>query len=243
MQPMDDTKTSVCASLHELYRSIQNGNQKVIITKVMTNADEDKIYLSGYEQNKDNKKKNVIGTIKVLGTMKKDKREAYDIKIFDETQEKGTLWCSCAYQKFSAGKQNTCCKHITFVIIRVMKYYNTQFFETKRLSRENIMLLISKLSTDNIMLDIDIAKIPKVISLNSYKQFVKDVKDEDCAICCMSLEDNREQNNVVCITCKNDVHTECISVWLENPAKTCIYCRSDSWKYFNRVKSGETINI
>ena len=230
-------------TLQQLINHIDNNYQQSILNKLLTRAEEDKIYLSGYEPNIDPKKKDVIGTIKVWGSLKKGVRESYDVKIYKNNPEKGTLYCSCADCKFNGVKKHTSCKHISFVIIRILKLLDVNFFNTKQLNESQVAQLIAKLTTDTVLKDTDITKISRIISLADYKIFTKDNCDLDCAICCLSLEDDRNQNNVACLNCKNEIHLECISVWLERPSNTCIFCRSDSWKYLNKVKDGQTINL
>jgi hypothetical protein len=234
---------TVYPNLRQLIDHIDNEYQHAILNKLLTRAEEDKIYLSGYEPNVDPKKKDVIGTIKVWGSIRKGAREAYDVKIYKNNPDKGTLYCSCADCKFNGTKKSSSCKHISFVITRILKLFDVNFFLTKQLTEEQVAILISKLTTDTILKDTDLTKISKTVSLADYKNFTKDVSGLDCSICCMSLEEDREQNNVACITCKNEIHLECISVWLERPENKCIYCRSDSWKYLNKVKNGNTLNL
>lgn len=234
---------TVFQDLRQLIDHIDNDYQKMILFKLLTRAEEDKIYLSGYEANLDKKKKDVIGTIKVWGSIRKGSRESYDVKIYKNNPEKGSLYCTCADCKFNGTKKQSSCKHISFVVTRILKLFDVNFFLTKQLTEEHIAILISKLTTDTVLNDKELTKISSTVSLADYKNFTKDISGLECSICCMDLNEDREQNNVACISCKNEIHMECISVWLENPNNKCIYCRSDSWKYLNRVKNGETINI
>jgi len=233
---------TVYPTLHQLIDHIDNDYQKAILNKLLTRAEEDKIYLSGYVSNIDPRKREIVGTIKVWGSMKKGVREAYDVKIYNNSPEKGTLYCSCADCKFNGVKRASSCKHISFVVIRILKLYDTNFFATKQLTNDQILTLIAKLTTDTVLKDVDLTKVSRTVSLDDYKQFTKDVVGLDCPICCISLEEDRNVNNVACITCKNEIHLDCMSVWLEK-SNCCVFCRSDSWKYLNKVKDGQTLNL
>ena len=234
---------TIFPNLQQLIPNINNDYQRAILNKLLTRAEEDKIYLSGYEANIDPKKKDVIGTIKVWGSLKKGVREAYDVKIYKNNPEKGSLYCSCADCKFNGVKKSSSCKHISFVIVRILNLLDVNYFSTKQLNESQIAQLIAKLTTDTVLKDIELTKISRSITLSDYKTFTKDNTGLDCAICCISLEEDRNENNVACLNCKNEIHLDCISVWLEKPSNTCIFCRSDSWKYLNRVKDGQTINL
>ncbi len=61
-------------------------------------------------------------------------------------------------------------------------------------------------------------------------------EEQECPICCEILSCNEVSSDteaiiVSCPTCKNVVHEECIRKWLKYN-KSCVYCRSNSWKEF-----------
>ena len=228
----------IAKSLEDLAKHEPNPYQKAILNKVLTREEDDKIYLAGYNPNTDPKKKDIIGTIHIYGTYsyKKNKRETYEVKIYNKSP-KGTLYCSCADCKFNGVKNGTSCKHISFIVTKILKLYDLNFFITKILTENQIAELINKLTSGNVLNDKDIIKKLEKITIDTYRAFVKEITEEDeCPICCGSLIEDHK-TNVCCLQCKNEVHFECVGIWLERH-NTCVYCRSETWKDFNFVKNG-----
>ena len=228
-------------TLVELYNNITNPKQKEILNKVLTRDENDRIYMAGYNANVDAKKPDILGTVHIYGTynFKKGKRETYEVKIYKKSP-KGTLYCSCADCKFNGVKNNTSCKHISFIVTKILKLYDETFFINKTLTEQQITELIGKLTNNQVLNDKDIVKILEKITIDTYRAFTKNItEDDDCPICCGALAPEHK-TNLCCISCKNEVHLECMSVWLERN-NTCVYCRSDTWKHFNQVKNGGEI--
>ena len=219
-----------------------NENQYHILTKIVTDVEYSKIYLSDYIANTDVKKKDIIGTVKVLGTYneKKKIREEYEIKIYKKS-DKGTFWCSCADHKFNSVKKGTCCKHICFLVCKVMKLLDVEFFKTKTLTQEQIDALIQKLTSDTIWKDSTITKEFDKITLELFKNFSKQI-DDACPICFNDLEENEKPLLLACPTCHNYTHKECIEIWLEKQQR-CVLCKSDVWKNYDKVKNGGSVMV
>ena len=226
-----------CKTINELHKLLTNEHQKEIFSKILTNSEYSKLYLSNYEPNIDPKKNDTYGTIKVLGTynFKKAERELYSIKIYKES-EKGTFWCSCPDHKFNSSKKNTVCKHICFIVCKILKYLNVDFFTNKTLSEEQINTLIKKL-TSNDMTEIDKSLIKKfvapiIITKESFMNFVKQIDaGDDCPICFESIND---KTKLACPSCHNYIHEECALVCLET-RNTCLFCMDDIWKNYKKL--------
>jgi hypothetical protein len=228
-------------NIQQLMPHIKNEYQQQILYKIISDAEYAKIYLSGYEANTDIKKKDVIGTIKVLGTYndKKKIREEYDIKIHKDSP-KGHFWCSCADHKFNSSKKGTVCKHICFVVCKVLKVLQPYFFDTKKLKQEHLDALIQKLTSDVIWKDTSVVKNLEKITLDTFKSFIKQLED-CCPVCFNDLEENEKPHLLSCPTCHNYAHKECMEVWLEQQER-CMLCKSDVWKNYNKVKNGGAIS-
>lgn len=228
-------------NIQQLMPHIKNEYQQQILYKIVSDAEYAKIYLSGYEANTDTKKKDVIGTVKVLGTYneKKKIREEYDIKIYKDSP-KGHFWCSCADHKFNSGKKGTVCKHICFLVCKVLKVLQPYFFDTKKLKQEHLDALIQKLTSDVIWKDTSVVKNLEKITLETFKSFIKQLED-CCPVCFNDLEENEKPHLLSCPTCHNYAHKECMEVWLEQQER-CMLCKSDIWKNYNKVKNGGAIS-
>lgn len=232
-----------CKTIHELCTKINNNDQINILNRIVTDKEYSKIYLSGYEANTDTsaKKKDIIGTVKVFGTfnVKKQNREEYEIKIFKENP-KGMFWCSCADHKFNSAKKNIVCKHICFLICKIAKVLKPDVFQNKKLSDEDLALLLAKLSSnEGVWQDQDIAKIFKKITLETFKQFVKAIED-CCPVCFNDLTEADKPELLACPSCKNYIHAECADIWMEQK-NTCVLCKSKFWENYPKVKNGGSI--
>ena len=53
---------------------------------------------------------------------------------------------------------------------------------------------------------------------------------DECPICYEKLLDDCILSK--CPECNNAIHTECVQKWLKYNSKTCVFCRSESWKLF-----------
>ena len=240
--------TIPCNTIQELCDRISNPNQVAILNRIVTDKDYSKIYLSGYEPNleQSGKKKYLIGTVKVLGTFneKKQRREEYDIKLYNEGEPKGMFWCSCADHKFNSTKKNIVCKHICFLICKIAKVLNPFVFENKKMNDEELKQLLTKLTANgDIWLDQTVAKILDKITIDVFKQFIKVfASDECCPICFNDICSNDKPDLLSCPTCKSYIHSECASIWLEQK-NTCVMCKSDYWKYYDKVKNGGCVSV
>jgi len=221
-------------TIKELFNFLPNENQKDIFRKILNDSEYAKIYLSNYDTNTDPKKVNEHGTITVLGTYnaKKQEREVYSIKIY-KTSEKGTFWCSCPDHKFNSTKKNTVCKHICFIVCKILKYLNVDFFTNKTLSEEQIDTLIKKLTSTDLA-EIDKSLINKITKITKelFMNFIKEIEEgDDCPICFESIND---KHKLACPACHNYIHEECALVCLEK-RDTCLFCMNDIWKNFKKL--------
>ena len=212
--------------MDKLISIIQNEYQRDILQKLLSKHEYSQIYLADFVKCNDTKK-NFIGTVVLLGTYNhsKKKREMYEVKIYKPGQ-KVSFYCSCPYHKFNSNKEGTVCKHICFLVCKVLKYYDQTFFQTKIMDPDTLNVLLDKLQESDVWKDKQLCKQLLKLSLNDF--LVDDIK--------------KEEQIVTCPTCENQMHSDCMNVWLER-SNTCVYCRSDIWKHFEEVVNGETINI
>ena len=243
---IENAKTShQCKNIDELCNKVSNPNQVAILNRIITDKEYSKIYLNGYEPNTDilGKKKDLIGTVKVLGTFneKKNCREEYEIRLF-KNNVKGMFWCSCADHKFNSTKKNIICKHICFLICKIAKVLKPKVFEEKKLSEQDLANLLAKLTASgDIWKDETIVKICGKITLETFTQFIKAI-DDCCPVCYNDLEEANKPELLSCPTCKNYIHTECANIWLEQK-QSCVWCKSEIWKNYNKVKLGGYVSI
>jgi hypothetical protein len=161
------------------------------------------------------------------------------------------ITCDCQDATTWCKKFKVVCKHVCFVLFRVLKLLRdtTIFFENLKLSEEEEKLILSWISKKQIGEDVFneslrdkyLQKIqdPKQISLFSKSDKVFENSDE-CPICYDLLLN--EIKLLSCPDCKNYVHETCMEKWLQYN-HTCVYCRSNSWAKFIDEKSSKYVNL
>lgn len=168
-------------------------------------------------------------TFKICGST----RLLYDINL----HQNGSFTCSCP----DMFKHNPTyvCKHICFVMIKVLKHA----------SFVNFVLNHHKLdeSTINHAKEICIAQCEAFNPYLAEQYHILKVTDfdchdpkldegDECPICYCCLSNNNVSKLKACPNCKNIVHKECIEKWLDmSRHQTCVYCRSDVWKKYNET--------
>jgi hypothetical protein len=230
-------------NLEELVKNMKNEDQIKRLEKILPdNQDYAKVYLQGYMPNADIKKPNLLGTIKILGqyNFKKQERESYEIKVMQN--EPSTFWCSCIDHKLNSAKKNTVCKHIAFIVCKVMKVLELYFFETKVLTPAHLRLLLGKISDKSDMWkNKNLVRDIKQLTLETFKAFPTPI-DDVCTFCYDTMTDADKPQSVCCPSCTHCYHSECMDIWLENYLR-CSVCSSDVWKHYPSVKNGEVVDI
>lgn len=237
------------SSINELIALVSNTHQKDTLIKISPSyarAEEDQIYMNSFTLNTSTERRlqNVAGTFEILGCMRKGVRTHYDIKLFKpNTNEKGSFWCNCSDHKFNSSKQNKVCKHICFVVCKLGKILDPNFFETKQLSEEHFQKILEKATDTNTFRDCTLCRVPDTVTIELFQEKKKTITEDDtCPICYDAFTENiNEFNNtnnlslvntcLSCPNCYNYVHKECMHVWLERK-DTCVYCRNDIWKKY-----------
>lgn len=168
----------------------------------------------------------------------------YKVSLYDYS---GKIFCNCPDAKSHARFKHVLCKHVCFVLFKVLKNTinkdNTDLWKNLYLSLDEKNLVLDKINTINIndnecvnkeyidkyqkLKDID----PKTL-FNVSKEI--DIQD-DCPICYDILE--TKKNCVQCPVCNNVLHLQCINKWLNTGNTNCPYCRSNSWENFNTDNS------
>lgn len=233
------TQTIKFNTVNQLINAINNEHQRSILYRISSDAEYAKVYLQNFIVNEDRKKKTLKGTINILGNYNKSKgiREAYEVKVF-ENDPKGSFWCSCADHKFNSAKKNIVCKHICFIVCKVLRIMETYFFDTKTLIPEHLQQLIDKFSNNSdLWKDKQITRNSDIITIDDFKKFPIPINDI-CTFCYDEMTDVDIPVSCACPLCKHCFHEECMDVWLEVQSK-CSYCSNEYWKYYKRIKAGE----
>ncbi len=244
--PIPIPNNKVFTTIKDLSNALTNEHQQAILWRINNDSEGSKVYLQNFVPNTDKKKKTLLGTINILGNYNRSKgiREAYDVKVFKD-DPKGSFWCSCADHKFNSGKKNIVCKHICFIVCKVLKINQTYFFEpaVKTLSNEHLEQLLAKFSDNSDMWkDKQYVRKSDFITIDDFKIFPKPISDT-CTFCYDEMTDADKDIACACPICKHCFHEECMGVWLEAQDK-CSFCSNNFWTYYKRIKAGETkINV
>lgn len=208
-----------------LIETVKNDYQSDIILSLFTNL-ANKMYLV------DHREDSFKIEVDLLGSKKGYKpREKYTVS-FNKSQANFT--CNCKDFTFRAKSRDIVCKHITFIICKVLGIYDHTFFETKKLSHDYQKRMARIIGNSGLWNNNEIS----VKHLNS--EFNKNTKrilntEDPCPICCDTFGGNE---TISCPSCHQFVHKSCMDIWLEQSDK-CIYCRSEIFK--NYIKDIENL--
>ena len=171
-----------------------------------------------------------IFTFDVSGSQK----TRYVIVLKDD----GTFKCSCPDFKSHCQRHGVVCKHIVFLIVRVMKIFSLTFFEYNSLDdgamdtviQKTFELISGKVADLRNEMIHEYGKASQGPDFSMTSEALLALQDEDCPICFDAL---RAHACKTCPDCRKVVHTRCVTKWLaESTYKNCVYCRSTVWKNF-----------
>ena len=154
------------------------------------------------------------------------------------------VYCNCPDSKKWCKHHNVVCKHICFLLIKVFKLTDLDYFYNNLiLSDDNIIDLLKEYDnicfTNNKYINdsyLEKYKLLKKKNLNTI--IIKENQNEDCCICFEKIiEKNNIKLNLQCKICLNIIHKSCINKWLSIGNNTCPYCRSTLEKNDNFYKN------
>ena len=135
--------------------------------------------------------------------------------------------CTCPDYR----KRKKRCKHIYFVLIRIMKVENP---EKKIFSNEELKEMFNNipLITNNLIIDKNkrekFYEITNKINLNkSKKKIEQKINDNDiCPICLDSLNNGKELDYCK-YSCGLSLHKKCYQMWEKRNKGICVFCRAN----------------
>jgi hypothetical protein len=227
-------------TIQGLIAAVDNEAQKQALGKLLLRNEANQIYLASYEANAVTRGRgsDIEGTFTVLGTIRNGSRDSYTVKWYRWTPTGHAFWCNCPDHKFNSARKNMVCKHICFLVTKVGRILDPIFFQNHRFSEEQQTTFRQVVGNAAIFAD-GLAALPTIASTASVHvgssrearrtQFMEMrrpvVAEDSCPICYDEMGNGACLN---CPTCSNNVHRECMEVWLERN-KTCVFCRSDVW--------------
>ncbi len=246
---------NVSLSINDVIKRLTNQKQIDILERVKRRSMEDQMYFVNFEQNTRSntaRERALMGSFTVMGTLnKKGVRESYQVDLYNPDvydSSKKIFNCDCPAHRFKSSTDDTVCKHISFIMCRVVGYVTADFFRNHRLNKNEVQMIMNKMSAqrDVIMLNIEMNRmkdtcqtiddkliIRKVIlDRNSYLNSTRPVNEEECPICFDEIEAS-SGNRLNCPDCKKHIHKECMEIWLSRNS-TCVHCRSENWKHYTQ---------
>jgi hypothetical protein len=172
---------------------------------------------------------NVIHEFNVSGST----RALYTVMFY----RNGTFCCNCMDMLSKCAELQCVCKHVCFVIVRVLKYLHTSFFQTLQFDPIITGALAQRCGLLDIFVDHSIQSLEltrrywKLIRADF--SVIRDIKEDDeCPICYNALS---EKQVLGCPDCRNTLHEVCMIKWLcQSRYATCVFCRSDIWDCYGR---------
>ncbi len=262
---------NVSLSINDVIKRLTNQKQIDILERVKRRSMEDQMYFVNFEENTRSntsqlglfesvekqrkssaRERALMGSFTVMGTLnKKGVRESYQVDLYNPDvydSSKKIFNCDCPAHRFKSSTDDTVCKHISFIMCRVVGYVTADFFRNHRLNKDEVQMIMNKMSAqrDVIMLNIEKNRmkdtcqtiddkliIRKVIlDRNSYLNSTRPVNEEECPICFDEIEAS-SGNRLNCPDCKKHIHKECMEIWLSRNS-TCVHCRSENWKHYTQ---------
>lgn len=126
--------------------------------------------------------------------------------------------CSCPDYK----QRKRRCKHIYFVLLRIMKVKNE---DQKEYSDSDLIQMIKNIPeiTKNLILNKKVAEEYK--KLDSKTGLVEKKTDDDMCPICLDDLDNGQTVDYCKYSCGKPVHEECFSMWSKkSPTSKCLFC-------------------
>lgn len=164
-------------------------------------------------------------------------RNVYTVTVYTHNAK---VFCTCPDAKSWAVKYKCVCKHVLFVLYRVLKVFDsidhpffnrdgqTLVFTPLELDCIRLSTEYLQLHTDNTIIKDDL--IRRFKGLNTTADVpISFEKDDLCGVCFLELEDTAVDEYMVCPKCSKAAHSDCIKKWTSSGQTLCVYCRQDVW--------------
>jgi hypothetical protein len=241
-----------------------NTKQKDALMRLKLRHADDQMYFVNFERvnvtRGTARQKAVIGKFTILGAVgARGERSCYTVSISDPGRidaEGRTFDCDCPAHRFQRGGSYAACKHICFVLCRVVGYVSEPFFMNYRLDEAEVKMILDQMSAsrEDILQSVEANRHSSQIAMgggagagepshlirrSDFLTSKRSLEKVECPICFELVVEG--DGRVNCPDCENHVHKECMEIWLTRN-NTCVYCRSSKWRYFDDcVNHGRTL--
>lgn len=246
-------------ALDDLIQSVSHSTkQKDALMRLKLRHADDQMYFVNFERvnvtRGTARQKAVVGKFTILGAVgTRGERSCYTVTLSDPARmepDGRTFDCDCPAHRFQRGGGYAACKHICFVLCRVVGYISELFFQTYRLDDAEVQMVLQQMSAsrETILQSVEASRHSsqiamggagagsgegeetETISRSNFLSSKRSLENIECPICFELVVDGTGRVN--CPDCENHVHKECMEVWLTRK-DTCVYCRSSKWRYFD----------
>lgn len=174
------------------------------------------------------KAKGVAGVFSIWGQYehKKQKRALYEVKLFapGSNGAKGSFWCSCPEHRFNSAKKDIVCKHICFIVCKVGKILDPEFFKTKWLTDAQMSKLLEGVKTNDFLRTADLHRA-------FYDFKITWTRGTPCPSC-RELIKEKTNDIVKCPVCESSNpywHKKCADEYYKTN-DGCKFCGYNIWK-------------
>ncbi|KAG5578294.1 hypothetical protein H5410_058428 [Solanum commersonii] len=151
--------------------------------------------------------------------------------------------CSCP-------DRTTPCKHILFVLIRVLgiSIDDTCLYRRSLRPRHLQRLLNLPISTEALATSKVREMFHQLFSQQPQRSSPVIIKIENGTTCPVCLEEmNEEEKIAACVTCRNPIHEECLMAWKRSTSRrksiSCVLCRARWRDVRNEIEGDKYLNL
>ena len=152
----------------------------------------------------------------------------------------GRTSCTCMDWSTNCRRLGCVCKHVCFVLFKVLHLSSADFFVDNRVPESDVTRALEDISRGRVrdeedaldhMLDGLSLGAPKVVDFVTAQRAIED--GAECPVCYDTLVDGARENRY-CPDCRNAIHLKCMRKWISMAARpSCVYCRSSAWALFD----------
>jgi hypothetical protein len=163
-------------------------------------------------------------------------RNVYKVNLLDS----GKTSCNCPDFLGHAKRAGCVCKHVCFVMSRVLKYKNVSFYDSHNFEVEIVKKLCSQLNVETIdscLVNLSLSEkyVERKDNQIKFDKYREIKEGDECPICYTDLVVDSPELVIGCPTCLGAVHRKCMEKWLTNK-KSCCYCRNRVWENYGEVE-------
>lgn len=146
----------------------------------------------------------------------------------------GKFECDCP--DYIVNGRRFVCKHICFVLLKVLKYRFEQFAANGCTMVEGDEQYFKNI--ENYEFDGHIVNTYNVLKQGPFifdtpKKTIEEYAKDDCPICLLPLDDPTVLK--ACPSCKNGIHESCVDMWITTSGSdSCVLCRSNVWRHYKQ---------